>query len=406
VKERRGHALIIGGSISGLFAAAYLQKAGFEVDVFERTEVELSGRGAGIATHDELIQILEDCGAGTHELGVEVTHRVTLDRDGGILEKTPLRQVMTSWDRIHRLMRPLVPEGRYHLSKDVVSVTQNSDRVTARFTDGTEAEGDILIAADGFRSAVRRQIAPEVEPEYAGYVVWRGVAEESAFSARTHDILFPHFLFYLPRGHQIIVYPIAGADNDLRPGHRRLNLVWYERADDGRVTDILTDADGTLHPISIAPPLIRDEVIADMRATAEALMPQPLRDVVDAVERPFFQPIYDLASPQMAYGRIAVIGDAAFVARPHAGFGVTKAAGDARVLAECLAAHGGDIGPGLAAFEARRRPIGERVVHRGRELGTYMGVDLKTEADRALHERLQSPQVLMAETAVSHFLHE
>src|SRR5713226_6370850 len=90
-------AVIIGGSMSGLFTAAFLRQIGWNVDVFERSPVELVGRGAGITTHPELIEALEKSGAGTRDLGVEIVKRITIDRKGRVIGERPLRQILTSW---------------------------------------------------------------------------------------------------------------------------------------------------------------------------------------------------------------------------------------------------------------------------------------------------------------------
>src|SRR5436853_7625665 len=96
--RRKGRAIIVGGSMSGLFAAAFLRQIGWETDVYERSPVELVGRGAGITTHPELLEALEKSGAGTAELGVVVDKRITLNRDGEVIGEKPLRQILTSWD--------------------------------------------------------------------------------------------------------------------------------------------------------------------------------------------------------------------------------------------------------------------------------------------------------------------
>src|ERR1700742_1657782 len=84
-KRRRPRAIIIGGSMSGLFTAAFLRQMGGQADVYERSSVELVGRGAGITTHPELLDALEASGAGTRDLGIEVDKRITLDRDGRVI---------------------------------------------------------------------------------------------------------------------------------------------------------------------------------------------------------------------------------------------------------------------------------------------------------------------------------
>jgi 2-polyprenyl-6-methoxyphenol hydroxylase-like FAD-dependent oxidoreductase len=140
-----------------------------------------------------------------------------------------------------------------------------------------------------------------------------------------------------------------------------------------------------------------------MRRDAEGVMPPPFLDVLRRIERPFFTPIYDHASPRMAFGRVALIGDAASVGRPHMGFGVSKAADDARALADALRTHD-DVEAALASFDAVRQPIGERVMLHGRKLGTHLGVDLRTDEDRAMWRLLQDGNAMLRHIAVPNFL--
>ncbi len=397
-------AIVIGGSMSGLFAAALLRRAGWDVDVFERSGVELVGRGAGITTHPELLEVLELSGAGTRDLGVEVEKRIAIDATGRVIGERPLRQILTSWDRLQRMLRGLVPDEHYHLGHAFEGVDQDGAGVTVRFADGHSERADLLVGADGFRSSVRGHLAPDVQPIYAGYLVWRGAPSEASLSPETRTAIFPYFTFFLPPRQQVIGYPIAGLNDETRPGLRRYNFIWYRVVDEGQLRDMCTDAEGRHHEFSIAPPLIRDDVIAAMRRDAEEVMAPPFLDVLRRIERPFFTPIYDLASPRMVFGRVALIGDAASVGRPHMGFGVAKAAEDARALADALVAHAADIDAGLAQFEAVRQPIGERVMLHGRKLGTHLGVNLQTEDDRAMWKLLQDPHAMLRYIAVPHFL--
>ena len=386
-----GRAIITGGSIGGLFAAAALLRAGWEVDVFERTEVELSGRGAGIVTHDVLIDALKAVGADISDLGVKVEKRVAYDKAGGRVATVPYPQVVTSWDRIHQMLRRLVPKGRHHLGRHVLGYAQEGGTVTATLADGGVAEADLLVGADGFRSAVRGQMLPDIAPEYAGYVVWRALAHEADLPADLHDEIFSAFAFYAPAGTQIVGYPIAGPGNDLRPGHRRYNFVWYAPAPAGRLADMLTDRDGTHHPISIPPPLIREDVLDGMRRDARAMLPAAFNQLLEQSERPFFTPIYDHHSPVMHKGRVALAGDAACVARPHVGMGVTKAAEDALALARHA---GGD----LAAYSEERVPASLRAHLRGQRLGAWIFEEDAENADGAANARLTE---IMRETAVT-----
>jgi 2-polyprenyl-6-methoxyphenol hydroxylase-like FAD-dependent oxidoreductase len=115
--------------------------------------------------------------------------------------------------------------------------------------------------------------------------------------------------------------------------------------------------------------------------------------------QPFLQPIYDLESPHMALGRVALIGDAAFVARPHVGAGVSKAAEDAEALAAALDAGEGDLPAALARFEAERLPRNRRVIERARYLGGCIAAE-----GRPADEAVRDPSTLMRQTAVVDFL--
>jgi 2-polyprenyl-6-methoxyphenol hydroxylase-like FAD-dependent oxidoreductase len=150
---------------------------------------------------------------------------------------------------------------------------------------------------------------------------------ESVLPHTIHHDLIDAMTFCLPRGEQFLGYPVAGPDNDLRPGRRRYNIIWYRPADEaGELPWLLTDGRGILHSISIPPPLIRGEAIAGMREAAERLVAPQCRALVQLIDEPLLQPIYDLASPRLAFGRVALVGDAAFVARARA-FGTAQHSG-------------------------------------------------------------------------------
>ncbi len=400
-KNRR--AVIIGGSMSGLFTAAFLRRIGWDVDVFERSPVELVGRGAGITTHPELLDALENSGAGTRELGIEVRERIAIDRDGRVLGARPLRQILTSWDRLQRLLRETIDPAHYHLGYSFARVDQDGGGVRVSFAEGRTERADLLVGGDGIRSAVRAELAPDVQPIYAGYYIWRGAPNEADLAPQTRASIFPHFVFFLPARQQVIGYPIAGFDNDLRPGRRRYNFIWYRVGDARELERMCVDADGRQHKFSVPPPLIREDLIARMRADAEAIMPPAFLDCLRNIARPFFTPIYDFSAPRLVFGRVALVGDAASTARPHMGFGVAKAGGDAQALAAALAAHE-DIDAALAHYNAVRQPIGERIMRHGRKLGTHLGVDLEREEDRRMHALLQDPGAMMDWIAVPNFL--
>jgi 2-polyprenyl-6-methoxyphenol hydroxylase-like FAD-dependent oxidoreductase len=301
------------------------------------------------------------------------------------------------------MLRRAFPAERYHRGRELVAVEERGGRVVARFADGSRAEGDVLIGADGLRSTVRAQFLRDIVPIYVGYAAWRALVPEHAIPPSLHAEIFEHMAFCLPPGEQMLGYPVAGPHNDLRPGHRRYNLVWYRPADEPALARLLTDEAGTTHAVAIPPPLISRAVIAEMRAAAEAVLAPQFRDLIRLVGRPILQAIYDISSPRMAFGRVAIIGDAAFVARPHGGAGAVKAAQDALALSRALAG-GGDIPAALMETEKTQVPFGRRIIARARQLGACLQPHHASEEERQNAERFRSPQATLAETATLEFL--
>ncbi len=190
VRRENGHktatprrALIVGGSMSGLLAGMMLARRGWQVEVFERAGEELSGRGAGIVAQSELIARLTALGLDVEALGVKVTTRQLIDATGRIAATVTCPQVLTAWERVYRILRDAFPAAHYHRGRGLKAFEQDTAGVRAVFNDGGDAEGDVLIGADGLRSTVRQHCLPDVAPVYAGYVAWRALLAESALSA-------------------------------------------------------------------------------------------------------------------------------------------------------------------------------------------------------------------------------
>src|SRR5262249_58173867 len=137
---------------------------------------------------------------------------------------------------------------------------------------GSEGGAELGGGAAGSGPSGGGRLAPGVPRIYAGCVVWRGAPAEARLSAETRAAIFPYFTFFLPPRQQVLGYPIAGLDNELAPGLRRYNFIWYRVVDAGQLRDLCTDAEGHHHDFSIAPPLIRDDVIAAMRRDARTVM--------------------------------------------------------------------------------------------------------------------------------------
>jgi 2-polyprenyl-6-methoxyphenol hydroxylase-like FAD-dependent oxidoreductase len=399
----RGRVIVAGGSIAGLFAGALLRRDGFTVDVFERSREALESRGAGIATHPELFEALEHAGVRVEDnVGVEIAGRIVLARDGTPIGEHRLQQIMMSWDRLYRMLRNVFPDDHYHTGRAIEAFDQDDDGVTVWFADGEHERADWLIGADGIRSTIRRRVLPEIEPAYAGYIAWRGLIEERVMSAEARAVLGEWLMFCLPPGEQMLGYPVPGADEATEPGRRRYNVVWYRPADEASALPrLLTGQDGRRYDLAIPPGQVAPDAAAALYADADALLPPCCAEVVRLSREPFIQAIYDLESPRLVFDRVILMGDAAFVARPHAGMGVTKAARDALTLARALAAS--DPAAALAEWQTRRLRYGGALGERARWLGGYLRPP--APAPEAWSARLPGlATTVMTESAVSGWL--
>lgn len=391
-------AIIVGGSLGGLFAANLLLKRGWQVDVFERVPVELAGRGAGIVTHPELFDAMAAAGiAIDSSIGIQVNSRITLAQDGKLIMASALPQTLTAWGKMYHALRAAIPDSNYHSGGNVVAVESMETHAAVTLADSSRHEADVIIAADGFRSTIRQHFLPDVDLQYAGYIAWRGLVQENVLSASTHETLFDKFAFCLPPHEQILGYPVAGHSNSTQPGERRYNFVWYRTCDNEALKDLLTDASGKVFDGGIPPAFIREDVLATMYEAAHNLLAPQFAEVVTKASEPLFQPIFDLEVPRMNFGRVALLGDAAFVARPHCGMGVTKAAGDAKALVEALDLNE-SVEQALADYSEVRCRFGTAVIQHARHLGAYMQAQLD-DKQREMAELYRTPEAVMRETA-------
>ena len=219
------------------------------------------------------------------------------------------------------------------------------------------------------RDRVRTELQPEAGVRYAGYVAWRGMVPESDVDPSVAALFGDAVNYNVHANSHILIYPIPGLDGSVEPGKRLLNFVWYRNYLEGpELDDLLTDNTGKRRELSVPPGAVTDHHVAELRAVARARLPTQFAHVVTAVGEPFLQTIYEIEVDQMAFGRVCLLGDAAFAMRPHAAAGTAKAADDAWSL--CAALEGaGDVAKALTLWEPAQLELGKKLTIRNRAVG-------------------------------------
>ncbi|TPG45761.1 2-polyprenyl-6-methoxyphenol hydroxylase [Roseomonas nepalensis] len=370
---RKLRVAVAGGSLGGLFAAILLRQDGHEVRVFERSSQGLEGRGAGLVPQREVFEVLRQIGVeDAVRVGVVARDRITLDRDGAIAQRQATPQMQASWDHLYSAVRRRLDDGDYHLGRTVQGASQSAAEAVLHFADGSTEGADLVLGADGLGSVLREAVTGLPSPNrYAGYVAWRGLVPEADLPAAAAALLLDRFAFYTVPGSQILGYSVAGPGGETQPGSRRYNWVWYRPVAPADLVGVLSDASGDAHPYSLSPGQLPAARAEGLRDDGRALLPPAFAAAVAAETRPFVQAIFDYEAPRMASGRLALLGDAAFVVRPHTAMGVAKAAGDAMALRAQLGRL--PLDSALQAYERERSPVGTAIAAYGRRLGAALG---------------------------------
>ncbi|ACC74778.1 FAD binding domain-containing protein [Paraburkholderia phymatum] len=392
-------AVVIGGSLGGLFAATSLRAAGWHVEVFESSPNQLDTRGGGIVLQPDVLQAARYAGAALPSpAGVRSGERIYLDRGDNIVERLDMPQTQTAWSLLYRAMKDALPAQSLHAGETFVDFEQDGDEVVARFESGRAERGDLLIGADGIRSTLRQRLLPDVTPAYAGYVAWRGLVPEQALPAPAADMLRERFAFQHGDGHSALAYLIPGERDETRVGERRWNWVWYRRYSEDVLTRLLVDRYGMARTGSLPPGMMKQADIDRLRNDAQAELGPTFRALVDSTADPFMQPIVDLRAPRMVFGRALLIGDAAAVPRPHTAGSTAKAAANAHSLALALDLANGSglsIDERLARWEALQVQRSKQMT----DLGISLGKRLMTVAP-PLSQRFSAASGISIQTPI------
>lgn len=339
--------LIAGAGIGGLTLAAALRHHGIEAAVYERAPT-LAPVGSGITIQMNAVLALRR--VGLDEAVVREGHAA---RDSRVL--TPAGRTIAALDladvadavgapavalhraRLQSALRARVDDASVHLGRAVAGYDDDGDGVTVRLDDGGTDRGDALVAADGLRSAVRRQLAGDGDPVYAGYTSWRGVARGVAAVDRSR------VTETWGAGRRFGVVPLA---DDETYWFATMNAPGGGRDAPGTSRETLLSLFGDWH----------SPVRALLEATPETSIVR-----TDIADRP--------THTRWVKGRVALLGDAAHPMTPNLGQGGGQAIEDAVVLAHRLATLP-DVAAALRAYEAVRAPRANAVVTRSRRLGS------------------------------------
>lgn len=372
-------ALVIGGGIGGLATALSLHAVGIACEVFEQSR-GIRELGVGINVLPHAVKELTALGllGALDRVAVRTAESVYTNRFGQEIWREP-RGLEAGYDypqfSIHRgrlqgvlyeATRARIGADHVHTAHQLHGVAQDAHGVTATFTrrDGVggtvTARGDVLIAADGMHSAVRRLLYPdEGPPTWNGVMIWRGA------------VAYPPFLtgrsMLIAGGMQakLVLYPIASQTS--APGTNLLNWAVTAKLSDG----------------SEPPPRREDwnraSQLDEILPHVEGVFHLPTLDPVDVIQATaacYEYPMCDRDPlPRWSYGRVTLLGDAAHPMYPVGGNGASQAILDARCVARLLA-ETQDVVTALEAYEAARLPATARIIQDNRAGGPERVIDV------------------------------
>jgi len=341
--------LIIGAGIGGLAAAQALLQLGHQVRVYEAA-AELREIGAGVVLGANAMRALDELGlhAAVRPVGTPLTTIRLLDEHGRVLNRADTSGFTErlGYDNlaVHRadLQRELLralPPGVVHLGHRLARFEQTKTHVTVFFENGEQATAEALVAADGIRSRVRRQLLPASQPRYAGYTCWRAVVHTDTPGLPTTGSSETW-----GRAGRFGLVPVANG-----------RLYWF----------------ACLNSPEANNPVFRAYRVADLQrhfAGFHAPIPQVLAATTDADL--LWGDLFDLAPlASFVFGRVLLLGDAAHATTPNLGQGAGMAVEDAAVLARCLRRAPASLPTAFQAFDRQRRPRTRRIVEQSRRLG-------------------------------------
>jgi salicylate hydroxylase len=331
---------VVGGGIGGLSAALSLLAAGFDVQVYERASA-LGEIGAGLQVSPNATRILHGLGLEKELAETGVRPRALLQRrweDGRTLLDTPQGDRLEAafgfpYYQMRRadllaVLAAAIPPERLHLGRRLTGFDQNHDVVRAEFADGSSADVDVLVGADGIHSFVQGELFGAERPRFTGCVAYRGLIPSDRLSHLSLEVttqvwLGPgrHFVHYFVGGGRFLNF-VAVVEQDTWTRES-----WTDRGD-----------------------------VADALAAYAGWHPQ-VSAILGTVEETYVWALFDRPPlPRWSRGRVTLLGDACHPMLPFMAQGAAQSIEDGAALAACLAENPGDPAEALQRYERIRRP--------------------------------------------------
>lgn len=356
---------IIGGGIGGLAAALAFRANGIDIEVFEAAP-GLSEVGAGITMPANALQVLDRLAVANDVVrsGCGLRGGEIRDVKSGTLQAIDIGEIERRFGfgmvgihraRLQQVFADRLPPEKIHFGKRFVSADATESSVRVRFEDGSESHCDVLVGADGLRSAVRGQIFPGAQLRYSGQTSHRGIAR-----TRLPGALDGMAWEVWGAGRRFGFAPVSGEE-----------VYWF---------GVRNSPAGEEDPLGGALSALVDTFGGFPDPIPELLARTPAKTVLRT-------DISDLQPLQSwSRGRIVLLGDAAHATTPNLGQGGAQAIEDAWVLADQLATHAYDYPAALANYERIRKPKADRIVRISWWLGKT--AHLRNPIGRALRNTL------------------
>ncbi|KAJ0987984.1 hypothetical protein J5N97_006340 [Dioscorea zingiberensis] len=373
--KRRQRVVVVGGSIAGLSAAHALIGSGWDVIVIEKslTPPAASPTGAGLSLDPQAREILSHW-ISEHEIN-EMTLLLSVELQQAIDSETKSKNIVARdenfnyrcahWTDLHSIIHKALPSDiilwghrfiSLHISEDKSTVTVTA--LALQTNETVEIVGDLLVAADGSLSMIRKHFLPNHKLRYSGYSAWRGVLNYAEME--NSDTMIGIRRAY-PEIGNCLYFDLAGEAHCafFELSHKRINWIWYFN----RPEPQLQGGSVTMK--------VSNEMIGKMHEDAERVWSPELAKLMKETKEPFINAIYDSDPlPQLYWDNVVLVGDAAHPTTPHASRSTNMSILDAEVLGLCLKKWGlENLNMALKEYQLIRLPVvSEQVLH-----SRYMG---------------------------------